>query len=100
MCDYSLHALATRPAVVGETLITTTFRGTSTRGFASEREPAVAVCMFPGTDWRSLKTSNTTTVGYGREPQVSASASSTPSIRMSANGTMTRSNSPTEAMYW
>ncbi len=35
MCDYSLHALATRPAKVGETLISTTFRGTSTRGFAS-----------------------------------------------------------------
>jgi hypothetical protein len=50
MCDYSLHAVATRPAQVGETLITTTFRGTSTRGFASEREPEVAVCMLPGTE--------------------------------------------------
>jgi len=50
MCDYSLHAMATRPAVVGETLISTTFRGTSTRGFASESEPAVAVCMLPGTE--------------------------------------------------
>jgi hypothetical protein len=50
MCDYSLHAVATRPARVGETLITTTFRGTSTRGFASESEPAVAVCMLPGTE--------------------------------------------------
>ena len=36
MCDYSLHAVASRPAKVGETLITTTFRGTSTRGFAAE----------------------------------------------------------------
>ena len=50
MCDYSLHAVETRPAQVGETLITTTFRGTSTRGFASESEPAVAVCMLPGTE--------------------------------------------------
>ena len=50
MCDYSLHAVATRPAQVGETLITTTFRGTATRGFASESEPAVAVCMLPGTE--------------------------------------------------
>src|ERR1700681_4694182 len=50
MCDYSLHAVATRPAKVGETLITTTFRGTSTRGFASESEPEVAVCMLPGTE--------------------------------------------------
>ena len=50
MCDYSLHAVASRPAMVGETLITTTFPGTSTRGFASEREPAMAVCMLPGTE--------------------------------------------------
>ena len=50
MCDYSLHAVQSRPAVVGETLITTTFRGTSTRGFASETDPAVAVCMLPGTE--------------------------------------------------
>jgi hypothetical protein len=50
MCDYSLHAVATRPAEVGETLITTTFRGTSTRGFASESEPDVAVCLLPGTE--------------------------------------------------
>ena len=50
MCDYSLHAVASRPAKVGETLITTTFRGTSTRGFASELEPAIAVCMLPGTE--------------------------------------------------
>src|SRR5207247_2896376 len=50
MCDYSLHAVASRPAQVGETLITTTFRGTSTRGFASESDPAVAVCMLPGTE--------------------------------------------------
>jgi hypothetical protein len=50
MCDYSLHAVATRPAQVGETLITTTFRGTATRGFASENDPAVAVCMLPGTE--------------------------------------------------
>jgi hypothetical protein len=50
MCDYSLHAVASRPAQVGETLITTTFRGTETSGFASESDPAVAVCMLPGTE--------------------------------------------------
>jgi hypothetical protein len=50
MCDYSLHAVASRPATVGETLITTTFRGTSTRGFAAEAEPEVAVCLLPGTE--------------------------------------------------
>src|ERR1700755_1674651 len=50
MCDYSLHAMATRPAQVGETLVTPTFRGTSTRGFASEDNLSVAVCMLPGTE--------------------------------------------------
>ena len=50
MCDYSLHAVASRPARVGEALITTTFYGTSTRGFASVGEPNVAVCMLPGTE--------------------------------------------------
>jgi hypothetical protein len=50
MCDYSLHAVATRPAQVGETLITKTFAGTATRGFASESEPEIAVCMLPGTE--------------------------------------------------
>ncbi|WP_213740933.1 hypothetical protein [Bradyrhizobium sp. dw_411] len=55
MCDYSLHAVESRPAEVGETLITTTFRNTSTRGFASEREPDVAVCMLPGTELAFVK---------------------------------------------
>lgn len=50
MCDYSLRALASRPAEVGETLITTMFRGTSTRGFASESDADTAVCMLPGTE--------------------------------------------------
>jgi len=50
MCDYSLHAVASRPAKVGETLVTTGFYGTSTRGFAAKEEPGVAVCLLPGTE--------------------------------------------------
>lgn len=50
MCDYSLQAIASRPAVVGETLISTRFLGTDTRGFASEISPEVAVCVQPGTE--------------------------------------------------
>src|ERR1700704_5445131 len=50
MCDYSLHAVASRPAKVGETLVTTSFYGTSTRGFAAKEEPRVAVCLLPGTE--------------------------------------------------
>src|ERR1700680_2138032 len=50
MCDYSLHIVASRPARVGETLVTTSFYGTSTRGFAAKGEPSVAVCLLPGTE--------------------------------------------------
>ena len=50
MCDYSLHAVAARPAKVGETLFSTSFYGTSTRGFAAKEEPGVAVCLLPGTE--------------------------------------------------
>jgi hypothetical protein len=50
MCDYSLHAVASRPAKVGETLVSTSFYGTSTRGFAAKDEPGVAVCLLPGTE--------------------------------------------------
>lgn len=50
MCDYSLHAIASRPAKVGESLVSTSFCGTSTRGFAAKDEPAVAVCLLPGTE--------------------------------------------------
>ena len=49
MCDYSLHAVASRPAKVGEMLITTPFSG-GTRGFAAEGERSVAVCLLPGTE--------------------------------------------------
>jgi hypothetical protein len=50
MCDYSLHAVATRPAKVGDKLITSNFKDTLTRGFAAVGEPEVAVCLLPGTE--------------------------------------------------
>jgi hypothetical protein len=31
-------------------LVTTSFYGTSTRGFAAKEEPGVAVCLLPGTE--------------------------------------------------
>jgi hypothetical protein len=49
MCDYSLHAVATRPAEVAETLVSTNF-STGTHGFASPDDPKVAVCLRPGTE--------------------------------------------------
>ncbi len=50
MCDYSLHCVASRAAEAAETLVVTNFYGTSTRGFASPKDPTVAVCLRPGTE--------------------------------------------------
>jgi hypothetical protein len=50
MCDYSLSAVASRPAKVGETLVSTYFRGTPSHGFAVPHEESVAVCLLPGTE--------------------------------------------------
>ena len=50
MCDYSLHFVASRPARVGDKLVSTRFRASLTRGFAAIDEPDVAVCLLPGTE--------------------------------------------------
>ena len=49
MCDYSLHMVRTRPAKVGEKIITRDF-GTGTRGFAAPEDCSVAVCLLPATE--------------------------------------------------
>jgi hypothetical protein len=50
MCDYSLDLVASRPAKVGDKLVTTKFQYSMTRGFAAIGEPDVAVCLLPGTE--------------------------------------------------
>jgi hypothetical protein len=50
MCDYSLHHVASRPARVGDKLVSTSFLNSGTRGFAAVGEPNVAVCLLPGTE--------------------------------------------------
>jgi hypothetical protein len=50
MCDYSLHHLASRPAKVGDRLVSTNFINSATRGFAAIGESDVAVCLLPGTE--------------------------------------------------
>lgn len=50
MCDYSLHNVASRPAKVGDKLVTTQFGNSVTRGFAAVGERHVAVCLLPGTE--------------------------------------------------
>ena len=49
MCDFSLHAVKSRPAKVSDKLITRDF-GTGTRGFAASEDWNVAVCLMPGTE--------------------------------------------------
>src|SRR5258708_32088402 len=48
MCDYSLHHVASRPAKVGDNLVTTKFVNTPTRRFPALDNPNVEVC------WRSV----------------------------------------------
>jgi hypothetical protein len=50
MCDYSMHNVATRPAKVGDKLVTTQFANCLTRGFSAIGEPSLAVCLLPGTE--------------------------------------------------
>jgi len=50
MCDYSLQFVASRPARVGDKLVSTKFRNSITSGFAAVGEPNVAVCLLPGTE--------------------------------------------------
>ena len=50
MCDYSLELVASRPARVGDKLVSTDFACTYTRGFASVEAKEIAVCLLPGTE--------------------------------------------------
>ena len=50
MCDFSLSFVTSRPARVGEKLVSTRFDNSCTRGFAAVGEPNVAVCLCPGTE--------------------------------------------------
>jgi hypothetical protein len=50
MCDYSLHEVSSRPAKVGDKLVSTRFWNTTTLGFSAVGEPKVAVCLLAGTE--------------------------------------------------
>jgi hypothetical protein len=49
MCDYSLQNVKTRPAKVGDQLVTRQFTH-GTRGFSAPEDINVAVCVLPGTE--------------------------------------------------
>ena len=71
MCDYSLHLVASRPAKVGETLITTKFQG-FTRVFSSVEDRNVAVCLLPGTELAFEKEVQYDTYGFWRPKREAA----------------------------
>ena len=50
MCDYSLELISSRPAKVGDKLMSTGFPQTISRGFAPVDDLSVAVCLLPGTE--------------------------------------------------
>lgn len=49
MCDFSLQSVRSRPAKVGDKLVTRDF-GTGTRGFSAVDDAGLAVCILPGTE--------------------------------------------------
>jgi hypothetical protein len=49
MCDYSLQNVKTRPARVGDKLVTHRFNY-ATSGFSAPEDIHVAVCVLPGTE--------------------------------------------------
>jgi hypothetical protein len=66
MCDYSLHHVKTRPAKVGDQLITHRF-GSRTTGFSAPEDIGVAVCVLPGTGCRLPTTLNGRACDRGAE---------------------------------
>src|SRR6516164_4505887 len=49
MCDFSLHAVRSRPAKVGDKLTTRMFN-LGTTGFCAPEDTGMAVCLLPGTE--------------------------------------------------
>jgi|SRR6476646_133455 hypothetical protein len=49
MCDFSLHAVRSRPAKVGDKLTTRLFN-LGTTGFCAPEDRGMAVCLLPGTE--------------------------------------------------
>ena len=49
MCDFSLHAVRSRPAKVGDKLTTRLFN-LGTAGFCAPEDRGMAVCLLPGTE--------------------------------------------------
>ena len=69
MCDYSLHAVASRPAKVGETLVTTSSMAPFHARLCRKEDNLVSrYASFPEPNSRSKTTSDTT--AFGCQPRV------------------------------
>jgi len=93
MCDYSLHSVRTRPAKVGEKLVTHDF-GTGTRGFAAPEDCSVAVCLLPGTELAFETPVKYQTASYFVPITSTPLRSFARSTRACSTSIMTRSSSP------
>jgi hypothetical protein len=100
MCDYSLHAIESRPAEVGEKLISTSFRCSSTRGFATQDNRGWPSASSLAPNWLSRKTSGSITDGYGPRARAFAWRDFASSTRISPKGTTTHSNFQMGGKYW
>jgi len=50
MCDYSLDGVASRPARIGDRIVSTRFATSFTRGFGFAGARDIAACLPPGTE--------------------------------------------------
>ena len=60
MCDFSLHAVRSRPAKVGDRLTTRMFNA-GTTGFCAPEDEGMAVCLLPGSCPSTTKLGEQTT---------------------------------------
>ena len=101
MCDYSLQNVKSRPASVGDKLITRNF-GTGTRGFAAPEDPTTAVCVLPGTELAFSK--EIACISHGlwggaRKARFTRRRSSARSTRIPRTVITMRSSSPTARRF-
>jgi hypothetical protein len=89
MCDYSLHLVQSRPAKVGDNLVSTAFANSLTRGFAAVDAPDVAVCLLPGTE-----------VAFEQEAEYHRGLSFLPRYKQAASGNSTRISRTCITMPW
>jgi hypothetical protein len=90
MCDYSLQNVKTRPAKVGDKLVTHRFNY-STSGFSAPEDIHVAVCVLPGTE---LSFTNEVKVGSKAPQRAAKSKTSIPASPWASTQFQAKSTRP------